>query len=294
MSNKFLYVTGCSFTAGTELYDNTIPNFPGLINFQTVIKRSLDESIKSGTEWLTYRANYLGNLEISEAIKFSKIEKSLSWANILADYKSIPIYNDAVAGSSNEGMLHRTVLRLAELRKMDIVPTRAMIQIITPYRINLYRFKKHIDTYYNINELFDHAMFLNGLGSDVNKNLGIEFLKQEGEEGLLLRNLTAIATLREFLLRSTGKPPIMIDPVNNLDAYNQLIGNVMNKIGNEEKKQLELLIELCGFNEKIYSIGSYVESYMSNEYTSSPGNHYSPLVNERFGKFLAEQIGDEL
>lgn len=114
-----LYFNGDSYTAGTELGDEILPNFPGLF-FNNEIK-TLPKHIR---DW--FKNVYPERQKrMSEVMK---LEYERSFPNKIATKLNLPFTNSAMGGSSMDRITRTTITDLIELRKNN--PQQKIIAFI--------------------------------------------------------------------------------------------------------------------------------------------------------------------
>jgi hypothetical protein len=109
-----IYCNGDSFTAGTELGDDILPNYPGTLNFMpTVEQRELANKWKDST----HDPLILGSIRHENRLLIKKLELERAWPNKLSSLGNIEVINGSEGGASMDRIARTTICDLLRLKK---------------------------------------------------------------------------------------------------------------------------------------------------------------------------------
>jgi hypothetical protein len=119
-----VYVSGDSHTAGIELGDYILPNWPGLRPTRDI-----------NLNWDKARHALYDRYE---SVLF-KLNKKLSWPGQLQEKYNLELISSAKGGASMQGIANRTILDLSRLKKLNRAPEFVFIQLTSMYRYERYQ-----------------------------------------------------------------------------------------------------------------------------------------------------------
>lgn len=218
-----IYCNGDSYTAGVNLSDSMIPNYPGSftrdeltskintitefqnIKFEYYHKYVNYNDVLSGNTDLTfYDKQTPGLLLFSECHNF--LEKQNAFPSELEKLdNSIKTINSAVPGASMGGICNRTILDLLELRSKNVRVDKVIIQLTSPGRYEIY----------NCNQpsfIFDRPV--HQFSSIDDCGIGDAVILKYSNADFLIKYLYHLISLKETVRSITGHLPILIDSIN--------------------------------------------------------------------------------
>jgi len=295
MSEKFLYFTGDSFTAGSELADDYFVEWPGLLDYEDRMYRN-PENIE---KWLKSVSNLVDCLPEDEFKKFDAIEKQRVWANIVSRELGVKHFNGASGGSSLEAMLHRSVIHFKELEKQNIFPSLAVVQLTDVFRIGGFYDTINMSRRFrgSFRNKFDVSYMLNTFA--VNMKAAQFYIGSEGNFGIWIRYLNTLSLINNFFLAKTGKLPIFVDVYLQTMRGEELNELIKNAGDNKDFQNLLEESRILTLQDTELDMSKFQRELNKNEENHklklwSPGGHFSPLFNEMFGIHAAKIIGEHL
>jgi hypothetical protein len=218
-----VYCNGDSYTAGVNLNDSMIPNYPGSFTKDELISKINEitefQNIKSKYyhKYVNYNDVLNGNTDLTfydeqtpGLLLFSGCHNILEKKNAFPSElekldNSIKTINSAVPGASMGGICNRTILDLLELQSKNVRVDKVIIQLTSPGRYEIY------DSNYP-NFMFDRPVhqfrFIEDCG------IGDAVILKYSNADFLIKYLYHLISLKETVRSITGHLPILIDSIN--------------------------------------------------------------------------------
>lgn len=308
-----IYCNGDSFTAGAELADDLLPNWPGYSNTNKsnsakenflkfkdlalkkyVVKR---EEITTDSDTFTlYDADKTYDFPVDPLLSgILQIEKNRAWPNKISLLDpSIKIINNSIGGAGITGICQRAIADLIELKEEGTTVDLVILQLTATIRYEIY----DRDIYKNF--MYERTVHsgLDDIGAWLHPDdcaIAHAVLKKYTGEDYIIKYLYTLCSAVESIKSLTGKYPLIVDSMNqkNLlwDADNLLrhFLKLDDKIG---IKRANTLIN----GSRIKSMHqTNMESLITNfTHPYCVFGHYSTDVQNLFAKEIYQLIQSEL
>ena len=299
-ANPFIYFSGDSFMAGSELADDTLPSWGGYVTHDWIQAETFaDRKIR-----ITKYKEELAAMTREQTITFNNTIRARHWTTIVCDKHGIKHYNDGLSGSSQESVLHRAILAFDKFEQDGNVPTLAIIQLTNPGRITIYDEITFISQLYphdvNFSRLhtgFDRTILFNfdvvipdKLRGDSFKNYALAHMDVESKTGNSIRWLTALSATNSYFKEKTGRYPIYIKSLKfSLKDYTTEADANENLSSSPEYKSLVNQSRLHMLDTSIWEL-----SHGDADNLLCPNYHHTPQTHANFAQFIAPHVLQEL
>lgn len=218
-----VYCNGDSYTAGVNLSDEMIPNYPGnftraeLTSKINAITEFQNSKSKCYHKYVNYNDVLNGNTDLTfyddpapGLILFSGVHNILEKQNAFPFEleklnNSIKTINSAIPGASMGGICNRTILDLLELQSKNVRVDKVIIQLTSPGRYEIYDSD-------HPNFMFDRPV--HQFRSIKDCGIGDAVILKYSNADFLLKYLYHLISLKETVRSITGHFPILIDSIN--------------------------------------------------------------------------------
>jgi len=281
-ANPFIYFGGDSFMAGSELADDMLQCWKDMFG-----RYQLDA--RYHTEYQEAKMKEIHGWSDSHDSKYEqymRCQRDRHWTTIVCDKHGIEHYNDGVAGSSQESVLHRAVISFDKFEQDGNVPTLAIIQLTDPGRVTVYTDSTAADIFAPARAFDDSYLFQYAIkrhGSAIQKYC-LAHMGVESERGNIIRWLTTLAITNSFFKEKTGRYPIY------LESSNMSARRYIQKAENTASPEYQSLIHQA----RLYMIDSNVWNLSHEQHLLCPGGHHTPQTHANFAQFIAPHLLQEL
>jgi hypothetical protein len=281
----FIYFSGDSFTAGDELADFMLPNWPGYFS------DSDEHAKKQGRSWAAkHRLKAIYSQPREQLNQFFIEQQKRVWPTLLAKKLGADYLVSGKGGSSQGDTNYRTMLDIERLigegKKIDHV----FIQVTEPYRIEI--FNKYQDTYYTNNAISSLLACLADVYTNYNEK---EFTKRwlliEDDTGKIARFLTNIIFIRNYVKSKLHYEPIFVDSMFMTEFTKKIKALEPSQI--IQTGELNTLIKTSGvidpttLEHTLPSMRSFVNPHRNH---MAPNGHVAPEVHEVFAEHLFQHF----
>ena len=298
-ANPFIYFSGDSYMAGSELADDTLPSWGGYVTHDWIQAETFaDRKIR-----ITKYKEELAAMTREQTITFNNTIRARHWTTIVCDKHGIKHYNDGLSGSSQESVLHRAILAFDKFERDGNVPTLAIIQLTSPCRVTVYddkpmsRKAHHIFYRTQMNEQFgfDKSFVLNFSPhmTGVAGQYLLAHMDVESETGNIIRWLTTLAITNSFFKEKTGRYPIY------LSSLAPHIKNYTSPMEDFFANNTAKTTETTGYasllhQARLHTVNPDIWNLAHDAHLRCPGGHHSPQTHANFAQFIAPHLLQEL
>ena len=296
-ANPFIYFSGDSHMAGTELADDTLPSWGGYVTTEWIVAEDpADKKIRLSKHHEEHRT-----MPREQRINFNNTVSARHWSSIVCDKHGIEHYNDGVAGSSQEAVLHRAIFAFDKFEQEGKVPTLAIIQLIKADRITVFDEKSFLARQYpgdiNWSRLyngFDKSLICNfsqHMNHGVDGQYLLAHMNVESETGTIVRWWTALAITNSFFKEKTGRYPIYVKALKYADPEQALeaIPSSSTVLEYKTYKRLFHQARLNMVDRNIWNL-----SNCNTDNLMCPNWHHTPQTHVNFAQFIEPHLLQEL
>ena len=301
IANPFIYFSGDSFMAGSELADDTLQCWKDMFG---TYRAGLDA--RYHTEFSQAKRKEAHDWSDSQHAEYWRCQRDRHWTTIVCDKHGIKHYNDGVAGSSQESVLHRAVISFDKFERDGNVPTLAIIQLTDPGRATVYKDSTKIrpevlgvgayvngGAYYEMipRHTFDNSyMFQFAIKNPIDaiRQYTLAHMGVESEIGNIVRWLTTLAITNSFFKEKTGRYPIYLESYNM--AARRYIHKAENEVNIVNTPEYRSLIHQA----RLYTINSNIWDLSHDKHLLCPGGHHTPQTHTNFAQFIESHLLQEL
>jgi len=306
MTNKeIVYVNGCSFTAGTDIADDSHEQYPGHISVNYALKTTgLQESYDLARQYF----NWKNSLDIDTVRSLIYREQQLRWTSILSNILNVDIINNSCSGTDNQSMIIRTCNDIAKLQAQGHVIKKIIIQFTCRTRFSYVRsWDTSENVIYDIDikskekitlddkfymRYINHGM-VDGTYIDPYENIFLKsynplILYEEQPEGSQFLNyLLQLKIYKNAIMGSTGIEPIFID-----SWFLKLFG--CQRVENDVRLYNSSLHDESVINRTIAEVfpegfSSMIDVCNRDDLVMTPGYHFNSAVHKKFAEHLSER-----
>lgn len=277
----FIYCSGDSFTHGSELADDTIPGWPGLV-------MPLDfPNMKKGRTWVAEkRSKVLASFTAAQYAEYHKLEMERAWPSKLGTLVNATVVNSGVNGSSQDSTNYRTMVDIERLLKSGKQIDRVFIQITEPQRISLY------DSSWSLSETNHHVvsrMLSMADSCEYNEKMFLKYWDLvQPDSARTVRFLKDIIMIRNYVNSKLGFEPIFVDSWVMTMIEESLRTMRSSSIG--QSGELQTLIEASGILDSETWTSTIPSMKLFEDIDKPhkcPGGHFAEEIHDHFAKFLA-------
>ncbi len=265
-----IYCNGDSFTAGEELLDHILPDWPGYRSTGSILVKDTDY------QWLYVRRkkayDVFGSIE-----QLLKKEKEESWAGQINKIdNNISVINGAIGGSSIIGIANRTIIDLTNYRdkKFDFV----FIQLTSPNRIGFYN-SNLPENYFLKEHPIGHIDKFPPLEREIAKKYVLCYSNKE----FSIQYLYTLNGLKHAVYGLTGKYPIFLSSHKIWKEY------IIDPLLKDEKLSNNETIQCLIKDSGILNISDddiMEDIQIKNKFLHTPLLHFEPQCHKEFAKII--------
>lgn len=273
-----IYCNGDSFTAGGELLDFLLPEFPGYRKEGDPFF-IVNQLTKSEKEWYSNRIRL--NLEKYGSMEnFENAQRAAAWPKQLEKIDtSLNVNNAGSCGSSILGIANRTILDLLESKRKGIYYSYIFIQLTAANRIEIFDSEKPDDLFL----IERSAGFIDTMPTESSRKIGKAIVTSYREEEYSLKYLFTLNLLIEAIKGITGITPIILGSCYSF--LRGIVGPIQNKEELKNNDQIKILLS----NTNILSMSddNVMETiHNKNNFLYCPCFHYEIRTHEEFAKLI--------
>ena len=268
-----IYCNGDSLTAGSEILDDRLPNFPGYHLSGSHLVDNVDK------KWTKQRI-IEGTKFYGSAEAYFQAQRDHAWPAQLKNIDtSLTIYNGAIDGASIVGIANRTILDLTANK--NVTYDKIFIQLTGPYRFEFYNLASVHRKY-----MRESTMGWANIHENIyEKDIMLSYMKYYKDDEYSIKYLYTLVNLRYAIKGITGIEPIFLcgtkiwkDQICQIAHTNSIINS-------------EIIIQLLresGIENVIDD--DIIENIMTkNNFYYMPGKHYELRCHIEFAKSIYER-----
>lgn len=268
-----IYCNGDSFTAGSGIIDNLLPNFPGYHTSGSHLVKDIDikwnqSRLQNGTEFFGSKYAYI------------RKQKDNAWPGQLAKIDSnLQVLNGAVDGASITGIANRTIIDLIANKniKWDII----FIQLTGLYRFEFYNLESNDRKYMKEST----AGWVEYIDNVYEKDIMKSYLKYYKEEEFILKYLYSLVNLRYAIKGLTDVNPIFL---LGMKIWKEQLLNIKKTVHFHNSIVISQLVKESMI-DKITDDEIMETVMLENNFFYTPCKHYEIRCHEEFSKKLYEK-----
>ena len=271
-----VYCNGDSFTAGEELLDHLLPNWPGYRTTGSIYVKDTDY------QWLAVRRK-IGSTVFGSIDLLLEKEKENSWAGQLNTLdNNISIINGAMGGSSITGIANRTIFDLVKYqdKAFDFI----FIQLTSPNRIGFYD-STLVEKYFMNENPIGHLEKFSPIQQEITK----KYVECYSDKEFSIQYLYTMINLKYAIKGLTGKDPIF------LSSHKAWKDNILNSLLNDKKlinhEVIKTLINKSGITD-IADENIIENVQIKNNFLYTPLLHFESKCHTEFAKILYNKYID--
>ena len=293
-ANPFIYFSGDSYMAGTELADDTLQCWKDMFGrYQAQPDARYAEFLKAKTKETLDWSD-------SQYAQYMCCQRDRHWTSIVCDKHGIKHHNDGLGGSSQEAVLHRAIISFDKFERDGNVPTLAIIQLTRPGRVTVYKDGVRRPSVKDLHNITPHTMFdfsilldTDNTAAKTSTSYRLAHMDVESNIGNIIRWLSTRAITNSFFKEKTGRYPIYVGGwVHKAGADHIVFDPISNNETISSSPGYQSLVTQSRVHTVNHNIWNLRQGYTDN--LVCPGGHHTPQTHANFAQFIAPHVLQEL